>query len=214
MTRQSLGGPILNGTLQKDGQSTLKPVHQQGFSFGFPSKPATRNVIAAVVGFVCSILLIDTPSFGQSPLSGTSLIVSGTTTLNALEVSGIPDFQNNMLFFGTSGSNSALNIAYDDGADGVDSSITLQSTRPSSVWNWQRLTALGTSASVMQIDASNRLILTGTAENTPPILVLDPNGSVSLNGSDLLTQAAADSLYLSASAGVFASNGYIGIGIS
>ena len=49
----------------------------------------------------------------------------------------------------------------------------------------------------MQLDASNRLILTGTAASNPPQLVLDPNGSVSLGGSNLLTQSAADSRYVS-----------------
>lgn len=167
----------------------------------------TKHAIAAVVGSLCALLLCEPHSFGQS-LSGSSLNISGTAILNVLDVTGVPDFQNNTFYFGTYGTTCALSLVYDD----ANSSITLQSSRPSSVWNWQRLTASGSTANAMQLDASNRLILTGTATTNPPQLVLDPNGAISVNGSNLITQTAADSRYLSSSAGLTASNGNIGIG--
>ena len=174
-----------------------------------------KNVFAAVLGSLCALFFYEPHAIGQD-LSGTNLNVSGTATIavlnsgsatinlltsgtvsiNALDVTGIPDFQSNVLFFGTSGTTAALSLIYNNGTSGTNSSITLQSTNPSTAWNWQRLTSSGTAAPSMQLDASNRLILTGTDHANPTQLVLDPNGAVSLGGSNLLTQAVADGLYL------------------
>jgi len=152
-----------------------------------------KNVFAAAVGALCGLLLCEPHSIGQD-LSGTNLNVSGTATIavlnsgsasigmltsgtanfTALGVTGVPDFLNNTLYFGTSGTNPALSLIYSDGTSGTNSSITLQSTRSLAAWNWQRMTASGTATTAMQLDASNRLILTGTAASNPPQIVLDP----------------------------------------
>jgi len=176
----------------------------------------TKNLFAHLVGFACALFLWESQSLGQN-LSGTSLSVSGTGSIsvlttgtatinlltsgtasfNEVSVTGVTDFLNNTLYFGTSGTTSALSLIYDDGGN---SSVTLKSTKPSAVWNWQRLTSNGTStATAMQLDASNRLILTGTAAANPPQLVLDPNGAITVNGSSLLTQTDADARYITSS---------------
>ncbi len=86
----------------------------------------------------------------------------------------------------TAGTPNGLNIIYNDGVSGTNASITQSATRPSAAWNWQRMTTSGSTANVMQIDASNRLILTGTAATNPPQLVLDPNGTVAMSGSAII----------------------------
>lgn len=183
-----------------------------------------KNAIAAFVGSACALLLCTPSSLGEDPtwtnlsVTGTGTIntlVSGTANINLLLVTGTVDIQNNTLLFGMSEANPGISAVYHDGTGGAGSAFTLTATRPSMSWNWQRLTASGTSvATTMQLDASNRLILTGTAAVNPPQLILDPNGVVSLNGNNLLTRTDADALYLSATAGLVGSNGNIGIGTS
>lgn len=204
----------------------MHPIWLKDLIFITNSVMKIKAIAVVFWGTLCASLWTS-PAFGQN-LSGTSLDVSGTATIgtlatgtatinlltsgtasfNELDITGVPDFQNNTLLFGTSGTNFALCFTYDDGTGGVGSSVTLRVTQPSAVWNWRR----GTSAIAMQLDASNRLILTGTAATNPPQLVLDPNGTVTMNGSSLLTRASADSLYLSSTAGLLISNGNIGIG--
>ncbi len=164
------------------------------------------NTFTAVIGIICLVPLC---AFGQST-SGTynSLLVTGTATVSELTVASIPDFQSNALYFGTSGTQSALSLIYNDG---TVPSFTLTATRPSS-WNWQRMVS-GAAVNAMQLDAANRLILTGTDSVNPPQIVIDPANGVMINGNSLLTQIAADSQYLSAAA-LSAPTGSLGIGIS
>jgi len=129
---------------------------------------------------------------------GNGLNASAASNALVVKKNGDTTVYGKLTLSGSNGSTAATpygaSIAYDDGIGGVNSSITLQSTRPSSVWNWKRATASGTSANAMQLDASNRLILTGTAATNPPQLVLDPNET---GPTSVLTQQAADSRYVS-----------------
>ena len=171
------------------------------------------------------MLFNEFPSFGQA-LSGASLSVSGTGTINMLvsdiavinsgsmgflAVTGTADILGNMLYLGswaTDNTQPGVAISYTDGIGGANSSLTQILTRAQAVWNWQRL---GSAVNVMQLDGANRLVLTGT--NSSQQLVLDPNGVVSVNGDNLLSQAVADSLYLSSTSGIVIANGNIGIGV-
>jgi hypothetical protein len=66
----------------------------------------------------------------------------------------------------------------------------------------------------MTLDASNRLILSGTATSNPPQIILDPNGGLSVNGNTILTQQAADLLYLPTNEEITLANGKVGFGTS
>ena len=193
----------------------------------------TKNTIAALVGSVCTLFLCEAHSFGQA-LSGTSLNVSGTATisslvsgtasinllssgtanLDALAVTGTADILGNCLYFGSWSADSShpgISLAYTDETNGVNASITQCATRPSLVWNWQRLTASGSATTIMQIDGSNRLILTGT-DAPPRQLVLDPNGTIKCNGQDVLTMDVANQQYFRKDATSFLLNGNIDMG--
>jgi len=145
----------------------------------------TKNTIAAFMGSACALLLCGTGSFGQDfsslSVTGTGTIntlVSGTANINLLLVTGTADIQNNTLLFGVSGTNPGISATYNDGT-GADSSFTLTATRPLMSWNWQRVSASGTSmARAIHPVASTRLILTGTAAANLPQTVIDPNGAI------------------------------------
>ncbi len=112
---------------------------------------------------------------------------SGDTTVYGSLTVSAPDGS-------TAATPAGFSTAYADGSNGVGASITQSATRPTAVWNWQRLAASGSAVPVMQIDVSNRLVLTGTDAVNPPQLVLDPNGQAGSSG--VLTQASADSRYV------------------
>lgn len=175
------------------------------------------------------LLWSGSPSFGQA-LSGSSLNVTGTGTIGTLAssaasitsgsmgslvVGGTTDLLGNTLYFGswtTDSSKPGWSLFYDDGISGTNSNLTQLLTRPQAIWSWQRIAASGSAANVMTIDAANRLILTGSDSSQQ--IVLDPNGTVAVNGSNLLTQTDADSRYFSVNSGVTAANGNIGVNTS
>lgn len=167
----------------------------------------TKHVIATVVGAACALFLLEPRSFGES---FTNLTVTGSSSPNTLEVttgtatmrgnisvSGTAsvadlDVTGNLFSFGRQGDGSCgVTAIYSAGSPATFSLLTRGT---SAGWLWQHATASGGTATVMQIDASNRLILTGTAIGNPPQLVLDPN---CLSGSTtVLTQQAADGRYV------------------
>jgi len=152
--------------------------------------------------------------FADDPFVTGSLSVSGTTTLNELDTSGLVDLQGNSLYFGTfsqSGTSmAAMSIAYSDGTSGTNATFSLISNRPATIWNWQRLNTSGSLVNVMQIDAANRLTLFGT--NGSQGVVLDPNNGITLNGQSVLTQSNADSRYLRTDGTSLSINGNVTIG--
>ena len=123
---------------------------------------------------------------------------TGTSNAFVVKKNGDTTVYGSLTVSATNGSTAAtsagFSTAYSDGSNGVGASITQSATRPTAVWNWQRLAASGSAVPVMQIDASNRLVLTGTDAVNPPQLVLDPNGQAGSSG--VLTQASADSRYV------------------
>jgi len=56
-----------------------------------------KNLIALLVAVSCALLLWEPYSFGQSQaLSGTSLIITGSSSLNTLEVTGTATMRGNL----------------------------------------------------------------------------------------------------------------------
>ena len=106
------------------------------------------------------------------------LSVTGTANINVLNTTGVVDLQGNTAFFGSSVSGTisspGMNFAYVDGTTGVSTSFTMTATRPNAIWAWSRLTSTGSTVSVMLLDATNCLILYGTASANPAI-ILNPN---------------------------------------
>lgn len=143
----------------------------------------TNILITRFFGIVLGI-------FALAPLSaalGGSLVIDGDLNVqNNFTLSGSSTGS------GTSTIVSGLTVSYNDGTSGTNASITQIATRPLATWNWQRSTSSGSSTNVMQLDAANRLILTGT--NPTQQLVLDPN--VTSGSSSLLTQQVADNRYV------------------
>ncbi len=133
----------------------------------------------------------------------------------SLVIDGDLNVQNSLILSGSSATSSTpsiingLSVCYSDGTSGADASITQVAARQFAVWNWQRQLGTGSTGMVMQIDSNNCLILSGTGTNK---IILDPNSGVNANGSALLTQSMANSFYLPANAGLYASNGAVGIG--
>ncbi|GEM_PF-2894365 len=187
----------------------------------------SKNTCSPLVFASCLLLLSEFPSFGQA-LQGSSLDVTGTGAINtlvsgtaaitsgsigSLVVGGTADVVGNTLYFGSwsaDPTHPGYSIFYSDGVAGTNSGLTQTLTRPQAVWNWQRIATSGSAVNVMQIDASNRLILTGTDSSQQ--IVMDPNGTIFVNGSNLLTQDVADSRYFLAGIGLTSLNGKIGIG--
>ncbi len=164
--------------------------------------------------FCATIILGNLNSHSQAQtLSGSSLSISGTGTIStlvsdtasitsgsigSLVVGGTTDILGNTLLLGSwalDPTRAGLSIQYYDGNNGDGANLTFLMSRSSAVWNWQRMTASGSTATVMQLDPSNRLILTGTDPNNIQQLILDPNGSA--DPGDVLTLQAADSRYVS-----------------
>ena len=190
-----------------------------------PNNPMTKNLIAAAVGSLFAILLLEPHSFGQS-LSGTSLVITGSSSLNTLEVtgtatmhgnlsvSGTVDFLGNNLWLGSwlsDPTRPGVVISYTDATTApTPSLLKFTAYRPSHGWLWEHNNTSQTSTiPMMKLDANHVLTLYTTSGNAA--IALDPNGAIALNGSNLLTQSAADSLYVSANAGLFAANGTLGI---
>lgn len=135
-----------------------------------------------------------------------NLSVQGTADIQNLIVSGTTDIQGNTFLFGMSGTAPALSMTY---TDGTTPNITMTASSANTVWNWRNASS---STLAMQLDAANRLILTGTSGAAPKQIILDPNGSITINGSPLLTQASGDLRYMLSGSAFFVSDGNIGIG--
>lgn len=169
-----------------------------------------KNVFLSLFWVLCAVAWLDPQAKAQA-LSGSSLNITGTGTISALVsntasivsgsmgslvVGGTADILGNTLYFGSWTSDPTKPggaLLYNDGSSGVGSSLTQIVTRPQAVWNWQRLTQSGSATNVMQIDGSNRLILTGTTPTQQ--LVLDPANQG--GPTSVLTQQIADSRYVS-----------------
>jgi hypothetical protein len=134
----------------------------------------------------------------------TNLSVSGTTSVNQLQVSGTLDAEGDTAFFGAWSTNSSVPgayLTYSDGASGTGALLTSFLTRSISSWEWQRETVSGTA---MELDASNRLILSGTQSSNAGSILIDPTaGQISINGEQVLTSGQGLS---------FDSSGDVGIG--
>lgn len=147
-----------------------------------------------------------------------TLGVTGATTLQGgLSVSGTADILGNSMYFASWLSNPSMPgiaITYNDATSTptvTPSLLKWTATQPLHEWLWEHNTAdQSSTVPMMKLDSSHVLTIYDTTGN--PAIVLDPSGTVSMNGGNLLTQTAADALYLPANAGLSASNGNIGIG--
>jgi len=156
-----------------------------------------------ITGTGTGIIITGTGTTIQSSLSGASLSVSGSATIGGLtllkggvSVSGTADFCTNSLLFGlwaTDSSAPGLSMVYYDGVSGTNATLTQTVTRPTTSWIWQRLLNSGSASVIMQIDSSNRLIVTGTAATNPSQVVIDPNGALKLSGAGLIVTGTMDS---------------------
>jgi hypothetical protein len=127
-------------------------------------------------------------------------------TYTDITVTGSLDIQGNSATFGAWSDNPAVpgvTITYSEASGGANASLTNSLTRPGAVWNWQRLDGSGNPLSVMQVDSSNRLILTGTQGSGATIIIDPTGGQITINGQQVLT--SGNSLAV-------AGNGNVGIG--
>ena len=189
-----------------------------------------KNAIIAAIWAACALFLLESHSAGQNQaLSGTSLNVTGNASITgstilstlmvsgtvqgSLSVSGTADFLANCLLFGTvnSGTASGLEGVGMLFTDGTTSRLDLTSTSALQEWRWNHKTAdLAAVVPMMKLDANNVLTLYKTSGTAG--IILDPNGSGMMNGSNLLTQSAANALYLPSTSGLTLDNGHVGIG--
>lgn len=198
----------------------------------------TMNYKAPVSLFcvLASILIGEAQSFGQA-LSGSSLQVSGTATIDTLVsgsasvsaltvpglttlaggvmVSGTADFLGNSMSLGSwenTPDTPGLVISYTDASSTpttTPSRLTLLATRPSHEWLWTHQTSDQTSnIPMMKLSGDHVLTIYDTAGNSA--IVLDPANQGGPNG--VLTQTTADARYFPAGAGLNVLNGKIGIG--
>jgi hypothetical protein len=126
------------------------------------------------------------------------------TVSGNLIVTGQADVQGNTFNLGTtsaSGSPQGISFTFSDGSDTTPSTLTLGSSRAGNIWVWSHNSTGGMVPS-MQLDNQNILSLFSTGNSTTPVIQFNPNsgGSITLNGSPVLTQGVANGLYISSSA--------------
>jgi len=111
-----------------------------------------------------------------------------------LGVNGGVDFVNGFKFGSTLETTPVSAVEFLYGESGTEYSLAVKTRRPNTTFFWQD-NALGTLKNKMTLGADN--VLTLYKSNGAAGLVLDPNGAgVTFDGQTLLTQNAADSLYL------------------
>ena len=70
-----------------------------------------------------------------------NITVSGTATINELDVSGLFDLQGNTEYFGSvqgDPSHPGATFTYTDGSNGANAEFNSILTQPEAGWNWQR----------------------------------------------------------------------------
>ena len=119
-----------------------------------------------------------------------------TVVYGNLTVSGTADVQSPGVSLGVYNaeiSSPKVSMHYEAASGGNNPALNIKALEEGLEWNWRRVIS-GTGVPAMQLDTSNRLILTGTAADNPPQLVLDPN--VVDGPTSVLTQASADERYV------------------
>lgn len=178
-----------------------------------------KSVVALFMGCAGAALLFAGPTIAQE-LSGTSLSVTGTATIGSLSVTGtdsVTDLQGHELLFGLSTLRSTSTTSVPgvvlSFVDSGTSQLKLTASQPTHQWLWERVGAnLTSTVPMMKLDSRHVLTVYGTSGN--PAFILDPssgatfsgvfnvtgaNSQLNFNGSQVLTQAAADQLYVSGS---------------
>jgi hypothetical protein len=161
------------------------------------SRGTLLPILATVILGLCTVL----PVHAQSGTSGTygTLTVTGTASVNAL------DLQGNSAIFGswiTDPSQPGVTFGYSEGTGGTSAAFTTVLTRPVATANWLRLDGSGNAWPIMELDPSNRLILTGTQISGAGSIVIDPTlGQITINGQMVVTGSQIQNLSIS-SAGI------------
>jgi len=142
-------------------------------------------------------------AFGQS---FGNITVTGTASVNEIDVSGPLEIIGNYASFGSqTGSSSMPGVSfnYSEANSGTNASFTQILTRPLASWNVQRT---GSLVNAMQLTSTNQLVLTGTQSVNPGMIVMDPTaGLITVNGQQVLTSGSLFSVgntYLSGGLGV------------
>ena len=117
--------------------------------------------------------LLTAGAFGQS---FGNITVTGTASVNELDVSGPFDIQGNSAILGSwtgDSSEPGVSFSYSDGRSGINASFSEALTRPGAGWGWLRLNGTNPIAA-MTLSGSNQLILTGVQSSNPGSIVIDP----------------------------------------
>jgi hypothetical protein len=136
--------------------------------------------------FLAVLLTLPTAgAMGQSSFG--NITVTGTASINDLNVTGPVDMASGMVSFGSQANDPSMPgviFDYSQFAIGQRPGFTQTMTLPGAAWAVQRL---GSATSAMQLTGANQLILTSTQSFTQNSIVIDPTaGSISINGQQVL----------------------------
>ncbi len=170
-------------------------------------KQASHRILTTCIALLLSSQIPAFPeSFTELDVNGNatiggSLDVNGATTLhNVLDVAG------SEFYFGRAttqiGESQALTLSYGEDPALPTSVLRFFLAKPTIALQWEKADLNGTSFPQMTLDVSNDLLLYPSNSNTPTI-ALNPNsnGSITINGSNVLTESRFAS----------SANGYNGI---